>query len=187
MLITVAESASCGLTVTGYNPDVASLGRAIRLRREALDPRISQTELGRRVGFGQALVSQWERGETVPDAMQLAAIAMALNCGVEELVVEGLPNYKRWRGDLARHGGTEDGSSELHSQGDPTNAAAETRVLLTEVQASYRSFYDEVKALASQLTELADRQPEIIGAGGHHATPDRRRVRRSPRGTRRAG
>lgn len=188
MQTTISGSAACGPTVTSYNRVVASLGKAIRQRREALVPRLSQTELGKKVGFGQALVSQWERDETVPDAVQLAAIAMALGCTVEEVVADGISDYNRWRRDLARHSGTENESQTLHSQGGPTDAAAATRAFLEKVQADYRTFYDDVQDLARQLKETADRQPDIIRTiGPRKDAPHRSGLRRRPRGHRRTG
>ncbi len=41
--------------------------------------RISQEELGRRVGRGGGSVSEWERGETIPDVFTLAALARLFN------------------------------------------------------------------------------------------------------------
>lgn len=61
-----------------------SLGNNIfELRKKE---RISQEKLGERVGVTRQTVSNWELGQTVPDANQLLALSKALNTSIDILV-----------------------------------------------------------------------------------------------------
>ena len=55
----------------------------IRSRREAR--RMTQAELGERLGVGQSAIAQWESGAKNPTADKLPLLAEALGCGVGEL------------------------------------------------------------------------------------------------------
>ena len=52
-------------------------------RREALG--YTQTELGRKIGVTQSVISEWESENYLPKARQLPALAAALNCSIDEL------------------------------------------------------------------------------------------------------
>ena len=47
---------------------------------------MTQKQLAEAVGGKQANVSRWERGTVTPSAKNLAAIAAALNCRMDELM-----------------------------------------------------------------------------------------------------
>lgn len=55
----------------------------IRVYRESLG--ITQQELAARLNVTQGLVSQWERGETLPGASKLPELAKLLGCTIDEL------------------------------------------------------------------------------------------------------
>lgn len=46
---------------------------------------MTQSELARRVGVQEAMLSRWERGKHVPGANAVAALAHALGCDVGDL------------------------------------------------------------------------------------------------------
>lgn len=174
----------------GYTGAVPTFGENLRRLRTARNPQVRQQELAARLKHkNNSTVSKWETEGVLPEPDTVEKVAAALGVKPWQLLDGVDTGYDRLRrGDPTRHGGTENGSSDVHSQGGPTNAEAATRAILAELQSSYEIFHDEVAALARQLKTVADRQPEIIRTGGpHNATPHRRRGGRPPRGTRRAG
>lgn len=56
-----------------------------RLRRARLAAELDQTELGRRLGVDQRLVSRWELGRLAPRDPLRPHIAAALGCSIESL------------------------------------------------------------------------------------------------------
>ena len=46
---------------------------------------LTQAELAQQLGVSQANISQWEKGESLPRADKLPAIASALNCSIDAL------------------------------------------------------------------------------------------------------
>lgn len=56
----------------------------IKDRREALD--LTQTQLAERMGVGQSVVADLERGRWSPRVSTLERVAKALKCTVRELV-----------------------------------------------------------------------------------------------------
>ncbi len=65
-------------------PQSNAVGHAINGRRRAL--RMSQSDLGRRLGVSAALVGQWEKGKTRVDANDLGRLALALETTPTKLV-----------------------------------------------------------------------------------------------------
>lgn len=49
---------------------------------------ITQSELAQMLGVSQANISQWEKGEALPRADKLPAIARALRCTIDDLFAE---------------------------------------------------------------------------------------------------
>ena len=46
---------------------------------------LTQAQLADRLGVTQSLIGQWERGETLPSAAKLPAIADTLGCSIDAL------------------------------------------------------------------------------------------------------
>lgn len=65
-------------------PEIGDNIRMARLRQ-----RLSQRELGKRLGVSHAAISDIERAETTPDLDTLAVIADALGVPLHEIVVLG--------------------------------------------------------------------------------------------------
>jgi transcriptional regulator with XRE-family HTH domain len=139
---------------------------------------MTQDELGQRLGVSQALVSQWERNETTPSAIQLVQIAVVLACGVEDLVAGADQQYDRWRRDLLRQPGMNDESPNRHSPGGASDVPAPARIFIEEVTGHYRAFVRQVSDVARDLTHLIESQPARVKAGGTRKT---RPARVSPR------
>ena len=65
--------------------DRAEIGR--RIRKTRLERRLSQSELGKRLGFSDGWVSQVERGGIGLELAQLERVAQALDTSIYEFVV----------------------------------------------------------------------------------------------------
>nr|QGT51274.1 hypothetical protein Firmicute1046_3500 [uncultured Firmicutes bacterium] len=61
--------------------------RGIEIQRKK--QHFTQCELAHRIGVSQANISQWEKGEALPRADKLPALAKILNCTIEDLFGEG--------------------------------------------------------------------------------------------------
>lgn len=61
-----------------------SIAENVRERREAL--KMTQTDLGDKVGVGRSYVAQIERGSKVPSMYMGRELARALGCSVEDLL-----------------------------------------------------------------------------------------------------
>jgi transcriptional regulator with XRE-family HTH domain len=85
-------------TAISYAPRMAGVGGALRKLRK---PKMTQEAFGEALRVSQALVSQWERDETVPNAEQLVQIALTLDCTVEDLVAGVDPAYNDLRRRLS--------------------------------------------------------------------------------------
>ena len=55
------------------------------IERQRRKQNITQTELAKKLSVSQANISQWEKGEVLPRADKLPAIAKALGCSIDEL------------------------------------------------------------------------------------------------------
>lgn len=53
------------------------LGNALRIART--DRRLSQTTLGNTIGEAQSTISSWEAGKTLPNLLQVVALAQTLD------------------------------------------------------------------------------------------------------------
>lgn len=65
--------------------DTKNIGKNIARLRERAG--LTQTQLAVRLGLAQAAVAQWENGTTEPRLGKLDAIAEALGCQIDELLV----------------------------------------------------------------------------------------------------
>lgn len=81
-----------------------SLAKNIRRLRRALN--ISQTVVGESLGVGQAAVSRWEKGKTLPDATMLPKLAVIVGATLDELLEGEEADYDA-SVDHARKGGKE--------------------------------------------------------------------------------
>lgn len=64
---------------------MSPLASAIRLAR--LAARLTQAELGARVGVDHGTVYRWETGQRIPNAIMLGAIAAACSVTADSLLV----------------------------------------------------------------------------------------------------
>ncbi|MBS5113617.1 MAG: helix-turn-helix transcriptional regulator [Coprobacillus cateniformis] len=67
-----------------------SLGNNILEARKRLQ--ISQEKLGEKIGVTRQTISNWELGQTLPDAKQLVALSKALNISIDCLVDNDIQN-----------------------------------------------------------------------------------------------
>jgi transcriptional regulator with XRE-family HTH domain len=87
-----------------------ALGAAIRRRREALRPVVSQRALGEAAGYGggangaAVALSRIEAGRMRPSKQRLGTIAAALGVSVEDLVAEAERDERRFKGRGNAHG-----------------------------------------------------------------------------------
>ena len=65
--------------------DTKNVGKNIARLRERAG--MTQTQLADRLGLAQASIAQWENGTTEPRLGKLDAIAEALGCQIDELLV----------------------------------------------------------------------------------------------------
>lgn len=63
-----------------------SVGQRLQIVREALEPRVSQRELARRLRIGSSTISKWEAGDQKIPADALIPIAKALGVHPAELL-----------------------------------------------------------------------------------------------------
>ena len=75
--------------------DLTQIGRYIQSGRK--DAGMTQAELGERLGVSAQSVSNWERGETLPDVSLLPDLSCILHCSVDALLSGGTGNggYRR--------------------------------------------------------------------------------------------
>ena len=83
------------------------IGEYIQAGRKELG--MTQAELGERLNVSAQSVSNWERGETLPDIAILPDLAIILHCSVRNFV------GRRWqrRVSAARHGISGSGGAEF--------------------------------------------------------------------------
>lgn len=67
--------------------DIKSIGNQIAMLRK--QKRLTQSELGERLGISFQAVSKWERGETLPDTAILLDLANALGTSVDIILSGG--------------------------------------------------------------------------------------------------
>lgn len=58
------------------------------LKAQRKKAKLSQQELGNKLGISDAAVAQWESGKTMPTAKRLIEMANLFNCTVDELLKE---------------------------------------------------------------------------------------------------
>lgn len=61
----------------------------LKLRKEQ---KLSQEELGEKIGVTRQTISNWELGETIPDTKQLIELSKVLNISIDELVNNDIKN-----------------------------------------------------------------------------------------------
>lgn len=142
----------------GYAVPVSVLGKSIRARRK---PLMNQTVFGERMGITQSSVSQWERGESTPDAKQLVKIAAVLRCSVEDLVVGVDDDYDRLRRTRPVTTGSEDRTLARKGGSDvPASDAAAARI--RKLDQDYRQALTATKDVARRLVEALAAHGESI-------------------------
>lgn len=77
------------------NLDTAAIGTFIREHR--VEKKLTQAELAERLGVSPQSVSNWERGESLPDISLLPDIACILDCSVDTMLGGGkcIGQYRR--------------------------------------------------------------------------------------------
>lgn len=144
----------------GYALAVASIGQAIKQRRKGLD--LTQIQFGRKLGMSQSSVSQWETGETKPDAEQLIRIAIILKCSVDDLALDADPEYRKHRERSVTYPVTgivvKGGAPEIQSPPSEGSARAEavavrTPEILNPLGVA-RTIYKHVRALSALADSL---------------------------------
>lgn len=70
-----------------------------RLTTLRLEAGLSQSQLARKAGFGEMLVSRWERGKHSPSATNVGLLAHALGCSVADFYVNGEESEPGTSGD----------------------------------------------------------------------------------------
>lgn len=63
------------------------------IRKKRQEFKLTQAELGEKVGVNQNTVTQWENGARKPSIIMLKRIATVLHCTTDELL-EGIPAPK---------------------------------------------------------------------------------------------
>jgi len=76
------------------NLDYQKIGNYIREKRQYAD--LTQAELSERLGVSAQSVSNWERGESLPDISLLPDLACILDCSVDTLLGGG-KTYGKYR------------------------------------------------------------------------------------------
>ena len=71
------------------NLDMNRIGRFLQTRRKSVG--LTQAELAERLNVSAQSVSNWERGETLPDVAALPDIAAILRCSVDAILSGGEP------------------------------------------------------------------------------------------------
>ena len=75
--------------------DLERIGAFIQTGRKEVG--LTQAKLGERLGVSAQSVSNWERGETLPDVSLLPDLAVLLHCSVDAILTggEGTCGYRR--------------------------------------------------------------------------------------------
>ncbi len=75
--------------------DLERIGAFIQTGRKEVG--LTQAKLGERLGVSAQSVSNWERGETLPDVALLPDLAVLLHCSVDAILTggEGTGGYRR--------------------------------------------------------------------------------------------
>src|SRR5271157_604399 len=167
--------------MAGFDPGTG-LGPRLRLARA--DRQLSVRELARRVGCSASLISQIERGVSVPSVGVLYSLATELGSSLDYLLF----------GSGAGPGaGRDDGTDDGTNVGAGTDAGAEAGSRRTGVSAPpaivQRGGHRKIIDLASgvrweRLTPGADATTdflEVIYAPGGHSTDERRPLRHDGR------
>ncbi|MGF3076956.1 helix-turn-helix domain-containing protein [Facklamia sp. P12955] len=72
-------------------PDSLEVGARIsRLRKSK---QLTMVDLGKKIGAGQSAISNWERGDNLPNKKRLAKLSEIFNITVEELLYGSFENY----------------------------------------------------------------------------------------------
>lgn len=84
------------------NLNLQQIGQFIQSCRKELG--LTQNEMGERLGVSPQSVSNWERGESLPDVSLLPDLACMLRCSVDAILSggAGCGGYRRHRGADAR-------------------------------------------------------------------------------------
>ena len=77
------------------NLNLAAIGQFIQSSRKELN--LTQAEMAERLGVSPQSVSNWERGESIPDVGLLPDLACMLRCSVDSILSggEGCGGYRR--------------------------------------------------------------------------------------------
>ena len=110
----------------GY-PLRVSLAANIAALRRALVPRLTQTDLGDRLGVGQGAVSKWESGLSEPDASTAPRLALALQVTLDRLYEGVATDYDQQRSVLAPPSTVVDRETGVRALRDSLNAARHER------------------------------------------------------------
>lgn len=129
-----------------------TIGETIKRERERTG--LTQTELGKAMGVKQPAVSDWENGNTVPDALQLVHLAACLKVPIQVLVdgVDGA--YDKLCKDLIRQTSGVDSMHTTTHGGSPHARSDQARPTADDA---------EIRAIATKLTRISNQLAPLYG------------------------
>jgi len=128
--------------------NTSQIGRQIALLRK--EKRLTQNELGDRLGVSFQAVSKWERGETLPDTSILLDLAAVLGTSVD-FILSGGSQILKYKGKITV-GQMRDGILALRQMGE----------LLGRDNALYRHAVEGINEKMSTNIEDAFRDDRIL-------------------------
>ena len=135
--------------------DREQIGAYIAARRKAVG--LTQAELGERLGITAQSVSNWERGETMPDTGLLQDLALILDTSADELLGAGSCGW-RYRRRVT-----------VERMSEAISCIQRLRELLGEDHFMYRTMIDALDVYKRQVwpISLSARLP-IVGLVGRY-------------------
>ena len=130
------------------NLNLQKIGQFIQAGRKAMD--LTQAEMAERLGVSPQSVSNWERGESLPDVGLLPDIARMLHCSVDSILSggEGCGGYRR--------------HVTVSQMREVLNMLDRTGELLGRDHFIYRCIIDALNTRMNTTIELAFSNPHIF-------------------------
>jgi len=150
-------------------PAVAGIGRNLKRLREARG--ISQTAIARAAETTEPTVNRWERNQKIdPKVSTVLRLALALDCSVEDLVVELNEDYDQWRKTHPVTGGPQiDGALALEVT--PAMLPSEPHRRLAFLLGYYKP--EDLSLIVEEAKDILDRAiEERRGRGREPRSPE---------------
>ncbi len=113
--------------------DMREIGKKIAERRKAMD--MTQTELADEIGVSFQAVSNWERGQSMPDIAKLPELAALLHFSIDDLLTRGGPGDEQMSAKLVERIVEGDAAEYVQEERIPPKVIADVAPILKPKQA----------------------------------------------------